>query len=179
MSGIPFGVEHIRKAWRKLLWCLWGSFTSNDEGLTGFAVRAWQRTFLHSENAESHTSFTSENPCYGRNRWIQDDWVSDEEIMDAILTDGSKSKAMNNSEENIFLEDKWFIWEKESWQPQSGIGSLRLWKEPSKTTQRSCSWPQNITCMQGNQFKNTHYLICLHRSRFVLTGINMLLTLLL
>ena len=34
---------------------------------------------------------------------MQDDWVSDEEIMDAVLTDGSKSKAMNSSEENDFF----------------------------------------------------------------------------
>ena len=56
-------------------------------------------------------SFTSENPQQRRDRWIQDDltvhWVSDEEITDVILTDGSKSKATDSSEENgFFLEDE-------------------------------------------------------------------------
>lgn len=52
-------------------------------------------------------SFTSENPQQRRDRWIQDDltvhWVSDEEITDVILTDGSKSKATDSSEENDFF----------------------------------------------------------------------------
>lgn len=48
VSGIPFGVEHIRKAWRKLLWYLWGSFALDVEGLTGFGMRVSQKTFLYS-----------------------------------------------------------------------------------------------------------------------------------
>lgn len=125
-----------------------GPFASDDEGLTGFGVSVWQRTFLHSSNGEGHPSFTSENPWYGRNRWIQDDvsvhWVSDEEITDVIWTDGSKSKAMTSSGENDFLEAKLSIWEKECWQLQPGMGSLGLWREPSETTQRSGSWPQTL-----------------------------------
>lgn len=43
-------------------------------------------------------SFTAEHLRCGTNGWIQDNlsvhWVSDEEIMEVILTDGSKSEAL-------------------------------------------------------------------------------------
>ena len=52
-------------------------------------------------------SFTSENPRHRRDRWIQDDlsvhWISDEEIIDVILTDGSKLKAIDSSGDNDFF----------------------------------------------------------------------------
>ena len=34
VSGIPFDVERVRKVWRKLPWCLWESFVSDDKRLT-------------------------------------------------------------------------------------------------------------------------------------------------
>lgn len=43
-------------------------------------------------------SFTAEHLRCGTNGWMQDNlsvhWVSDEEIMEVILTDGSKSEAL-------------------------------------------------------------------------------------
>lgn len=51
-------------------------------------------------------SFTSENPQYGRNRRIQEDlnvhWVSDEEIMDVVLTDKGSQRPRTAVKKMIF-----------------------------------------------------------------------------
>ena len=103
--------------------------------------------------------------------------------MGVTLTDGSESKAMNSSEESDFLQDKRSIWEKESWQLQPGVGSSGLWREPGKTTRRSCGWLKSIKCRQCNRhddgYFHTHHLIVHIKADLFSQWVNMLLTLLL
>lgn len=103
--------------------------------------------------------------------------------MGVTLTDGRESKAMNSSEESDFLQGKWSMWEKESWQLQPGVGPLGLRREPGKTTQGSCSWLRSIKCRQCNRYDDgyfhTHHLIVHIKADLFSQRVNMLLTLLL
>lgn len=144
----PFGVKHIEKAWRKLLWCLWDLLFQR---MKDWQASEWvfdrEHSYILQMGKVTRPSHLRTHST-GGNRWIQDDlsvhWVSDEEIMGVIWTYGSKSKAMNSSGENDFLEAKLSICKKESWQIQPGIGSLGLRRETTETTQQSCSWPQTL-----------------------------------
>lgn len=71
--------------------------------------------------------------------------------MDVILTGGSKSKAIDCSEENDFLEDGKSVWEKESWQLQPGMGLLGLWREPRKPPRGPATDPKalNVCSVTG------------------------------
>ena len=47
---------------------------------------------------------------------------------------------------------------KEEWQFQPGMGSLGLWREPGTPTQRFCSQPRSIRCVECTRDDGRHLI---------------------